>query len=149
MAVPNRQNAIDHVVAVMFEDRSFDHLLGRLYQPGEVKSFEGVIGRELGKSIPEWAEDGAEQGSVSYGTAENRDTPNADPSGEFQHVNTQLFGMVDPLPHMAGGVRHRYLDDRSAFSSVHPVVDADWVRRGSRLSARVLDEPARTVRRMA
>jgi phospholipase C len=28
----------------MFENRSFDHLLGRLYQPGEVRSFEGVIG---------------------------------------------------------------------------------------------------------
>jgi hypothetical protein len=92
MAVPDRQNAIDHVVAVMFENRSFDHLLGRLYQPGEVKSFEGVIGRELGKSIPEWAEDGAEQGSASYGTAENRDTPNADPSGEFQDVNTSCSG---------------------------------------------------------
>ena len=102
MAVPNRQNAIDHVVAVMFEDRSFDHLLGRLYQPGEVKSFEGVIGRELGKSIPKWPEDGAEQGSVPYGVGENRDTPNPDPSEEFQHVNTQLFGIVDPLPHMAG-----------------------------------------------
>jgi len=36
----------DHVVSVMFENRSFDNLLGRLYQPGEVASFEGVIGKE-------------------------------------------------------------------------------------------------------
>ena len=34
----------DHVVSVMFENRTFDNLLGRLYQPGEVASFEGVLG---------------------------------------------------------------------------------------------------------
>ena len=32
----------DHVVSVMFENRSFDNLLGYLYDPGEVASFEGV-----------------------------------------------------------------------------------------------------------
>ena len=32
----------DHVVSVMFENRTFDNLLGRLYQPGEVASFEGA-----------------------------------------------------------------------------------------------------------
>ena len=35
------------LVSVMFENRSFDNLLGRPYQPGEVASFEGVTGREL------------------------------------------------------------------------------------------------------
>jgi phospholipase C len=43
MAELDRHKAIDHVVVVMFENRSFDQLLGRLYQPGEVSSFEGVI----------------------------------------------------------------------------------------------------------
>ena len=47
MAELDRQNALDHVVVVMFENHSFDHLLGRLYQPGEVKSFEGVIGNPI------------------------------------------------------------------------------------------------------
>jgi phospholipase C len=41
MSSPSRDNALDHVVAVMFENRSFDNLLGRLYEPGEVASFEG------------------------------------------------------------------------------------------------------------
>jgi phospholipase C len=35
---------VHHVAAVMFEDRSFDNLLGRLYKPGGVASFDGVIG---------------------------------------------------------------------------------------------------------
>ena len=47
MGTPSRENALDHVVVVMFENRSFDNLLGRLYEPGEVSSFEGVIGKRL------------------------------------------------------------------------------------------------------
>jgi phospholipase C len=52
VAVPKRENALDHVVVLMFENRSFDHLLGRLYEPGEVASFEGVIGKDLSNPIP-------------------------------------------------------------------------------------------------
>ena len=56
MSTLSRENALDHVVVVMFENRSFDNLLGRLYEPGEVASFEGVIGKELSNPVPEWAE---------------------------------------------------------------------------------------------
>ena len=38
---PARANAMDHVVLVLFENRSFDNLLGRLYQPGEVAVLRG------------------------------------------------------------------------------------------------------------
>ena len=44
--------ALDHVVVLMFENRSFDNVLGRLYEPGEVASFEGVLGKELLNPIP-------------------------------------------------------------------------------------------------
>ncbi|MGU3643403.1 alkaline phosphatase family protein [Microbacterium sp. C23T] len=96
MSSPNRRNALDHVVAIMFENRSFDNLLGRLYEPGEVESFEGVIGKDLSNPIPDWAEHGAEHGSISYGIAKTMDTPNPDPGEEYQHVNTQLWGQIDP-----------------------------------------------------
>jgi phospholipase C len=52
MPRPDRSNALDHVVVVMFENRSFDNLLGRLYQPGEVPAFEGVTGLDLANPIP-------------------------------------------------------------------------------------------------
>jgi phospholipase C len=45
----------------MFENRSFDNLLGYLYDPGEVASFEGVAGRDLSNPIPSYAP-GAERG---------------------------------------------------------------------------------------
>ena len=86
----------DHVVSVMFENRSFDNLLGRLYQPGEVASFEGVLGQDLSNSIPSWAEHGADRTVVPYGVAVSMDAPNPDPGEEFTHVNTQLFGVIDP-----------------------------------------------------
>lgn len=45
MPRPSPSSALDYVVVVMFENRSFDNLLGRLYEPGEVPSFEGVFGK--------------------------------------------------------------------------------------------------------
>ena len=42
MSPQGRENALDHVVVVMFENRSFDNLLGRLYEPGEVPS-QGLV----------------------------------------------------------------------------------------------------------
>ena len=96
MPTYDRSHALDHVVVVMFENRSFDNLLGRLYEPGEVESFEGVIGKDLSNPIPEWAEHGADRKVVPYTVATNMDTPSPDPGEEYQHVNTQLFGIIDP-----------------------------------------------------
>jgi hypothetical protein len=53
VARPQPSNALDHVVVVMFENRSFDNLLGRLSEPGEVASFEGVLGKELSDPGPD------------------------------------------------------------------------------------------------
>src|SRR5215469_4911812 len=97
MPRPDRSQALDHVVVLMFENRSFDNLLGRLYEPGEVPSFEGVIGKDLTNPIPAWAADGGnESGNAHYGEAVNLNTPSPDPGEEYQHVNTQLFGIIDP-----------------------------------------------------
>ncbi len=97
MPRPDRSSALDHVVVVMFENRSFDNLLGRLYQPGEVASFEGVIGKDLANPVPDWATDRSGGDAVRYGLAAGMNTPSPDPGEEYQHVNTQLFGIIDPL----------------------------------------------------
>src|SRR4029079_3194150 len=96
MPTPDRTHALDHVVARMFEHRSFDNLLGRLYEPGEVESFEGVIGKDLSNPIPDWAEHGAGGGACADGIARTMDTPEPGPGDEYQHVNTQLFGIIAP-----------------------------------------------------
>ena len=85
----------DHVVTVMFENRSFDNLLGHLYEPGEVASFEGVVGKDLSNPIPSYAP-GAERGVVPLHVATSMDAPNPDAGEEHPHTNTQLFGTVAP-----------------------------------------------------
>jgi hypothetical protein len=87
--------ALDHVVVVLFENRSFDNVLGHLYGPGDGKTFEGVIGKELTNPIPDWAEHGAERKVVPYTIATDMDSPNPDSGEEWSHTNTQLFGVVD------------------------------------------------------
>ena len=90
-----RANALDHVVVVLFENRSLDNMLGRLYGPGDGKTFEGVIGKGLSNPIPEWAEHGADRKMVHYGIATDMDSPNPDSGEECYHTNTQLFNTID------------------------------------------------------
>ncbi|HUA45171.1 MAG TPA: alkaline phosphatase family protein [Solirubrobacteraceae bacterium] len=86
---------MDHVVLVIFENRSLDNLLGRLYGPEHGKTFDGVIGKDLSNPIPEWAEHAAERKAVPYTIATDMDAPNPDSGEEFFHTNTQLFNILD------------------------------------------------------
>jgi phospholipase C len=90
-----RASALDHVVVVLFENRSLDNVLGRLYGPEDGKTFEGVIGKDLSNPIPEWAEHGADRKVVPYTVATDMDSPNPDSGEEWYHTNTQLFNVLD------------------------------------------------------
>ena len=91
----DNSSALDHVVLVLFENRSFDNVLGRLYGPGDHKTFDGVIGKDLSNPIPEWAEHGADRKVVPYSVATDMDSPNPDSGEEYFHTNTQLFNILD------------------------------------------------------
>ena len=86
---------LDHVVVVLFENRSLDNVLGHLYGPEDGKNFDGVIGKNLSNPIPEWAEHGAERKVVPYTVATDMDSPNPDSGEEYFHTNTQLFNTLD------------------------------------------------------
>jgi phospholipase C len=95
---------IDHIVVLMLENRSFDNMLGWLYdsgnpppydQPPRGQAFEGVSGKNLSNPIPAYAQDAA-RGRVPVGKATSITSPNPDPGEEYYHVNTQLFGAVIP-----------------------------------------------------
>jgi len=92
---PTREHAMDHVVLVLFENRSFDNLLGRLYAPGDVRAFEGVVGKDLHNPVPDWAEHAPPGGLVPYRIATGMDEPDPDPGEEYPHTNTQLFNVLD------------------------------------------------------
>jgi phospholipase C len=82
-------------VVALFENRSLDNVLGHLYGPGDGKTFDGVIGKELSNPIPAWAEHGADRQVVPYTVATDMDSPNPDSGEEYYHTNTQLYGVVD------------------------------------------------------
>lgn len=92
---PTRASAMDHVVVVLFENRSLDNLLGHLYGPDDGKTFEGVIGKDLSNPIPEWAEHGADRKVVPYMVATDMDSPNPDSGEEYPHTNTQLYNILN------------------------------------------------------
>ena len=90
-------NAMDHVVLVLFENRSLDNMMGQLYGPGDGKTFEGVLGKNLSNPVPAWAEHQPPDGSgrVPYHNTEDMDAPNPDSGEEYFHTNTQLFNTLD------------------------------------------------------
>ena len=45
MPMPDRSHALDRIVVVLFENRSFDNVLGHLYVPEDAKSFDGSSAR--------------------------------------------------------------------------------------------------------
>jgi phospholipase C len=98
----------DHVVVVMFENRSFDNLLGWLYErepPLRGQTFDGVADKNLANPIPPDA-DQASRGSVRVGKGVVMDMPNPDPGEEYPHVNTQLFGTIIPESNRHQDVAH-------------------------------------------
>ena len=95
MSVPDRSHALDHIVVVLFENRSLDNVLGHLYGPGDGKNFDGAIGKDLSNPIPAWAEHGAERKVVPYTVATDLDSPNPDSGEEYFHTNTQLYGILN------------------------------------------------------
>ena len=105
--------AIDHVVVLMLENRSFDHMLGYLYHdtgnlaPGG-RPFEGLTGSESnpgidGKPVPVFP--------ITPSTPNAYFMPGADPGEGYMATNSQLFGsnqQPDPpvAPAMQGFVKN-------------------------------------------
>jgi len=100
----NQLSAINHIVVLMLENRSFDHMLGFLYAgSGNVspagQPFEGLTGQE---SNP-----GADGSAVQVFQIDPTNSnayfmPGADPGEGYKSTNSQLFGSIDaPTPPIA------------------------------------------------
>jgi phospholipase C len=97
---------IDHIVVLMLENRSFDCLLGKLYDKSA--TFDGLSGSEQnpddqGAPISIWNSPGTDETTMRI--------PNPDPGELWTDINTQLFGNPAPprsgqIPTMGGFVRN-------------------------------------------
>jgi len=89
-------DTVQHIVQLMLENRSFDHMLGFLYPaksgPGD-QPFEGLLGTEsnddgTGKPVTVFQIDPASPGGYFM--------PGADPGEGYSNTNVQLFGIGRP-----------------------------------------------------
>ena len=94
---PRSEPGFDHVVVLMFENRSFDNVLGYLYDQDDLpagSTFDGLAFGQYANTAP----DGTVVDAHVYigDTDEVMRHPQPDPGEHYPHVNTQLFDVVDP-----------------------------------------------------
>ncbi len=100
----NQLGTVEHIVHLMLENRSFDHMLGFLYaESGNVSPsgapFEGLTGQESNPgagqtSVPVFKINPADPGAYFM--------PGADPGEGYANTNSQLFGSGQaPVPPVA------------------------------------------------
>jgi hypothetical protein len=103
----------DHLVVIMFENRSFDSLLGYLYPPEALpagETFDGVANHPYSNPGP----NGPVPAHIYTGPTDTiMASPNPDPGEEYPHVNTQLFGTVDP----PSNAHLNYIDMTAPFNA--------------------------------
>ena len=86
----DRSHALDHIVVVIFENRSLDNVLGHLYGPDDDKTFDGVIGRDLTNPFP-MGRARSRRRVVPYDVATDMDSPNPDSGrGVLPHQHPAL-----------------------------------------------------------
>ena len=95
----NQLGSVEHIVVLVLENRSFDHMLGFLYadsgnvSPANRQPFEGLTSEEsnsnaIGAAVPISA--------LTPETAYVYFTPGADPGEGYVATNMQLFGEASP-----------------------------------------------------
>ncbi len=98
-AAVNQLGSVEHIVVLVLENRSFDHMLGFLYadsgnvSPLTKQPYEGLTGTEFnsdatGKPVPVSA--------LTAQTANVYSMPGADPGEGYLATNAQLFGETSP-----------------------------------------------------
>ena len=101
----NSLSKIEHIVVLMLENRSFDNVLGWLYDPANAApfnvvplDFEGLYGRNLWNRAP----DGR---VVPAGKTDDPRSPQPNPGEPFEDVHSQMYDLprvkfaeVPPVP---------------------------------------------------
>jgi phospholipase C len=111
MAATDSLAAVDHIVVLMLENRSFDHMLGYLYAgSGNVspsgQPFEGLTGAE---SCPDGKGSQVSVYQIIPSTPNAYFMPGADPGEGYKATNAQLWGSIaapasGAVPAMSGFV---------------------------------------------
>ena len=115
----NQLGKIDHIIHLMLENRSFDHMLGFLYTDSGNRSptgqaYDGLTGEE-------WNPDDLGQQVKVYKIQASDPhpylMPGADPGEGFQNTNYQLYSSDDPQPGAMPDNKGFILNFQSAIAS--------------------------------
>jgi phospholipase C len=128
MANGDQLGSVNHIVVLMLENRSFDHMLGFLYSgsgnvsPLTKQPFDGLTGEE---SNP--GPDGAavSVNALAAGTPNLYFAPGADPGEGYLATNMQLFGATTPsasAPDTNGGFVTDFANTLAGTDARRPVV---------------------------
>ena len=122
---------VDHIVVLMLENRSFDHMLGFLYRDTANVSahgdpFDGLTGTE---ACPGADGTPVQVFPITPSTANAYFLPGADPGEGFLAANAQLFGTASPP---AGAIPSGppFGVDVDGNQSVHSLLPRGWQRSG-------------------
>ncbi|HEY8025905.1 MAG TPA: alkaline phosphatase family protein [Burkholderiaceae bacterium] len=144
---------IKHVVVVMFENRSFDNLLGWLYDDATVpqhfipadnaRPFDGLHGGQYSNQLnPGAAPVNVSMHTTNWPGAPAQQVPSPDPHEEFEYVSQQLFGNVKPgpgvVPDMSG-----FLQNYGTVDDVTPETAAQIMETYSPGQAAVINDIAK------
>jgi phospholipase C len=115
----NQLGSIQHIVQLMLENRSFDQMLGFLYESSGNTStagqpYEGLTGNE---SNPDDTGRDIKVFKIDHTLPHPYLMPGADPGEGFQHTNYQLFSTDTPEPGATATNKGFVLDFKAAIAS--------------------------------
>jgi phospholipase C len=113
----NQLGAIKHIVQLMLENRSFDQMLGFLYDGNKSPTgqpFEGLTGNE---SNPDDTGREFKVYKIDSSSPHPYQMPGADPGEGYQHTNYQLFSTDDPVKGTVPTNKGFLIDFKAAIAS--------------------------------
>ncbi len=115
----NQLQKIEHIVQLMLENRSFDQMLGFLYESTGNRSpsgapFEGLTGKE---SNPDDSGREITVFKIDHTTAHPYLMPGSDPGEGFHNTNLQLFSTDAPAPHATPTNKGFVINFKAAIAS--------------------------------
>ncbi|WP_438855675.1 alkaline phosphatase family protein [Agromyces sp. M3QZ16-3] len=149
-APPTRAKpGFDHLVVVMGENRSFDNLLGWLYDPDELPDgarFDGLAFGDFanstadGERIPAHVYDGPTDAIMRR--------PDPDPGEEYPHVNTQLFGTIRPASNATAEIDDMTAPFNAPDAGATPSMDGFVIDYANHVEHRRRDPEHRDIRQI-
>ena len=127
MATSNQLGSIEHIVVLMLENRSLDHMLGFLYAGSgnfspSGQPFDGLTGHE---SNPDQSGQPVTVHPIDPAGSDVYFMPGANPGEGYANTNLQLFGQsTPPDPAIAGnrGFVTNFADTLAGADAYEPVV---------------------------